>query len=70
MLMNIYDNSTTLSLDETCISLGTRYITTTFNVNTKTIHVKSICIFLTLSILMFLIHFQKFLDSYQFIVQQ
>jgi hypothetical protein len=61
--MIIYDNFTTLSSHETFTSLGVEYITTTFNANSrKAIHIIAICMPSTLSLSMFIIHFQKFLD--------
>jgi len=61
--MIIYDNFTTLSSHETFTSLGLEYITTTFNANTrKVIHIVVIYRLSTLSLLMFVIHLQKFLD--------
>jgi hypothetical protein len=61
--MIIYDNFTTLSSDEAFTSLGAKYIAATFNANTrKAIHIISICIPSTLSLSMFIIHVQKFLD--------
>ncbi len=61
--MVIYDNFTTLSWDETFTSLGSKYIAATFNANTrKVIHIITIYSPSTLSLLMFIIHLQKFLD--------
>jgi hypothetical protein len=61
--MIIYDNFTTLSSHETFISLGDKYIVATFNANTrKAIHIITIYKPSTLSLSMFIIHFQKFLD--------
>jgi len=62
-IMIIYDNFTTLSSHETFTYLRDEYITTTFNANTrKVIHIISIYKLSTLSLSMFKIHFQKFLD--------
>ncbi len=59
----IHDNFTTLSSHKTFTSLGTEYIATTFNANTrKAIHTKAIYNPSTLSLSMFKIHLQKFLD--------
>jgi len=59
----IYDNFTTLSSHETFTSLGTKYIEATFNANTrKAIHIIVVYILSTLSLSMFIIHVQKFLD--------
>jgi hypothetical protein len=61
--MIIYDNFTTLSSHETFTSLGAKYIVATFNANTrKDIHIITIYRLSTLSLSMFIIHFQKFLD--------
>jgi hypothetical protein len=61
--MIIYDNFITLSLHETFTSLGAKYITATFNVNTKkAIHIITIYKPSRLSLSMFEIHLQKFLD--------
>jgi hypothetical protein len=61
--MIIYDNFTTLSSHKTFTSLGVEYITTTFNENTrKAIHRITIYKPSTLSLSMFIIHLQKFLD--------
>ncbi len=61
--MIIYDNFTTLSSHETFAYLGVEYIATTFNVNTrKAIHVITIYKPSTLTLSMFLVHFQQFLD--------
>jgi exonuclease III len=61
--MIIYDNFTTLSSHETLTSLRAKYIATTFNANTrKAIHIITIYKPSTLSLSMFIIHFQKFLD--------
>jgi len=61
--MIIYDNFTTLSSHEIFISLKAEYITTTFNANIrKVIHIIAIYKPSTLSLSMFKIHFQKFLD--------
>jgi len=61
--MIIYDNFTTLSSHEAFTCLGIEYIATTFNANTrKAIHIIAICIPSTLSLSMFIIHLQKFLD--------
>jgi hypothetical protein len=59
----IYDNFTTLSSHETFTSLRVEYITTTFNANTRNvIHIITIYKPSTLSLSMFKIHLQKFLD--------
>jgi hypothetical protein len=59
----MYDNFTTLSSHETFTSLGVEYIATTFNANIrKAIHIIAIYVPSTLSLLMFIIHLQKFLD--------
>jgi hypothetical protein len=61
--MIMYDNFTTLSSHETFTSLGVEYIIATFNANTrKAIHIIAIYIPSTLSLSMFIIHPQKFLD--------
>ena len=61
--MIIYDNFTTLSSHKTFTSLGTKYIAATFNANTrKAIHILAIYIPSLLSLSMFIIHLQKFLD--------
>ncbi len=61
--MIIYDNFTTLSSHETFTSLGAKYIATTFNANTrKAIHIIIIYRPSLLSLSMFIIHLQKFLD--------
>jgi hypothetical protein len=61
--MIIYDNFTTLSLDETFTFLGAKYIVATLNANTrKAIHIIAIYKISTLSLSMFLIHLQFFLD--------
>ncbi len=61
--MIIYDNFTTLSSHETLTSLGVEHIATTFNANTrKAIHIITIYKPSTLSLSMFIIHLQKFLD--------
>jgi len=61
--MIIYDNFTTLSSHETFTSLGAKYIATAFNANTrKGIHIITIYKPSTLSLSMFKIHLQKFLD--------
>jgi len=61
--MIIYDNFTTLSSHEIFISLKAEYITATFNANIrKVIHIIAIYKPSTLSLSMFKIHFQKFLD--------
>jgi hypothetical protein len=61
--MIIYDNFTTLSSHEIVTSLGAEYIATTLNANTrKVIHIVAIYKLSTLSLSMFVIHFQKFLD--------
>ncbi len=61
--MIIYDNFTTLSSHETFTYLGAKYIATTFNANTRNvIHIIIIYKPLTLSLLMFIIHLQKFLE--------
>jgi hypothetical protein len=59
----MYDNFTTLSSHENFTSLGVEYIAATFNANTrKAIHIIAIYIPSTLSLSMFIIHLQKFLD--------
>ncbi len=64
--MIIYDNFTTLSSHETFTSLRVEYIVATFNANTrKAIHIITIYRPSTLSLLMFIIHLQKFLDLLQ-----
>jgi hypothetical protein len=61
--MIIYDNFTTLSPHETFTSLKAEYIATTFNANTKkAIHIIAIYRPSTLSLSMFIIHLQMFLD--------
>jgi endonuclease/exonuclease/phosphatase family metal-dependent hydrolase len=62
--MIIYDNfMTTLSSHETFTSLGVGYIVATFNTNTrKAIHIRTIHRPSILSLSMFIIHLQKFLD--------
>ncbi len=61
--MIIYDNFTTLSSHETFTSLGVEYIGATFNANKrKAIHIITIYKPSTLSLSMFKIHLQKFLD--------
>jgi hypothetical protein len=61
--MIVHDNFTTLSSHETFTYLKVEYIATTFNANTrKAIHIISIYILSTLSLSMFIIHLQKFLD--------
>jgi len=61
--MIMYDNFTTLSSHETITSLGAEYIATTFNANTtKAIHIVAIYKLSTLSLSMFVIHLQIFLD--------
>jgi len=61
--MIIYDNFTTLSSHEIVTSLGAEYIAATLNANTrKVIHIVAIYKLSTLSLSMFVIHFQKFLD--------
>jgi hypothetical protein len=62
--MIIYDNFvTTLSSHETFTYLGAEYIATTFNANTrKAIHIITIYKPSTLSLSMFIIHLQKFLN--------
>jgi hypothetical protein len=61
--MIIYDNFTTLSSHETFTSLGVEYIAATLNANTrKAIHIVAIYELSTLSLSMFVIHLQKFLD--------
>jgi hypothetical protein len=61
--MIIYDNFTTLSSHETFTSLGVEYIASTLNANTrKVIHIIAIYKPSTLSLSMFIIHLQKFLD--------
>jgi len=61
--MIIYDNFTTLSSHETFTSLRVEYIATTFNANTrKAIHIVAIYKLSTLSLSMFVIYFQIFLD--------
>jgi len=60
--MIIYDNFTTLSSHEAFTCLGIEYITTTFNANIrKAIHIATY-IPSTLSLSMFTIHLQKFLN--------
>jgi exonuclease III len=62
-IMIIYDNSTTLSSHETFTSLGVEYIAATLNANIrKAIDIIAIYIPSTLSLSMFIIHLQKFLD--------
>jgi hypothetical protein len=52
-----------LQCNETFTSLRAKYITTTFNANTrKAIHIITICKPSTLSLSMFIIHLQNFLD--------
>jgi hypothetical protein len=61
--MIIYGNFTTLSSHETFTSLGVEYIVATFNANTrKVIHIITMYKPSTLSLSMFIIHLQKFLD--------
>jgi hypothetical protein len=61
--MIIYDNFTTLSSHETFTSLRTKYIVATFNGNTrKVIHLIATYKPSTLSLSMFIICLQKFLD--------
>jgi hypothetical protein len=61
--MIIYDNFTNLSSHKTFISLRAEYIATTFNANTRmVIHIITIYKPSTLSLLVFIIHLQKFLD--------
>jgi hypothetical protein len=61
--MIIYDNFTTLSSHETFTSLRVEYIAARFDANTrKIIHILAIYEPSTLSLSMFKIHFQKFLD--------
>ncbi len=61
--MIIYDNFTTLWSHETFTFLGAEYIATTLNANTrKVIHIVAIYKLSTLSLSMFVIHVQKFLD--------
>jgi hypothetical protein len=61
--MIIYDNFTSLSSHKTFTSLRTKYIVVTFNANTRmVIHIITIYKPLTLSLLVFIIHLQKFLD--------
>jgi hypothetical protein len=61
--MIIYDNFTTLSSHEIVTSLRAEYIAATLNANTrKVIHIVAIYKLLTLSLSMFVIHFQIFLD--------
>jgi len=61
--MIIYDNFTTLSSHRTFRSLGAKYIATTFNANIKrVIHIIAIYRPPTLSLSMFIIHLQQFLD--------
>jgi hypothetical protein len=61
--MITYDNFTTLSSHETLTSLRIEYIVATFNANTrKVIHILTICRPSILSLSMFIIHLQKFLD--------
>jgi hypothetical protein len=59
----IYDNFTTLSSHETFTSLKVEYIVATFNANIrKVIHIIAIYRPSTLSLSMFIIHLQNFLD--------
>jgi len=61
--MIIYDNFTTLSSHKTFTSLGVKYIATTFNANIrKAIHIITIYKPSKLSLSIFIIHLQKFLD--------
>jgi len=61
--MIIYDNFTTLSSHETFTSLRAKYIVATFTTNTrKAIHIIAIYKPSTLSLSMFIIHLQIFLD--------
>jgi hypothetical protein len=61
--MIIYDNFTTLSSHETFTSLRVEYIVAIVNANTrKVIHIVAIYRLSTLSLSMFEIHRQKFLD--------
>jgi hypothetical protein len=61
--MIIYDNFITLASHETFTSLKVEYIITTFNANKrKASHITKIYKPLTLSLLVFIIHFQKFFD--------
>ncbi len=61
--MIIYDNFTTLSSHETFTSFKVEYIATTFNANTrKIIHIITIYKLSTLSLSMFIIHLQTFLN--------
>jgi hypothetical protein len=60
--MIIYHNFTTISSHETFTSLGVEYVAITFNANIrKAIHIIAIYKS-TLSLSMFIIHLQKFLD--------
>ncbi len=62
-ILIIYDNFTTLSSHETFTSLGAEYIVATLNANTrKAINIVTIYRLSTLSLSMFVIHLQKFLD--------
>jgi hypothetical protein len=64
--MIICDNFTTLSSHETFTSLRIKYIATIFNANTrKAIHILAIYRPSTLSLSMFIIHLQIFLDLMQ-----
>jgi hypothetical protein len=61
--MIIYDNFITLLSHETFTSLGAEYIVAKFNANTRNvIHIISIYKPSTLSLSIFIIHLQKFLD--------
>jgi len=61
--MIIYDNFTTLSSHEIVTFLGVECIVATLNVNIgKAIHIVAIYRFSTLSLSMFVIHLQRFLD--------
>jgi hypothetical protein len=61
--MIIYDNFTTLSSHKTFISLKAKYIIATFDANRRNaIHTTTIYTLSTLSLSMFIIHLQKFLD--------
>jgi hypothetical protein len=61
--MIIYDNFITLSSHKTFTSLRVEYIATTFNANTKKVsHIIKIYRPLTLSLSIFIIHLQMFLN--------
>ncbi len=61
--MIIYDNFTTLSSHKTFTSFGVEYIVATLNANTRrAIHIIEIYTLSRLSLLMFVIHLQIFLD--------